>query len=238
MELFAILLVPLLLAVAVPHELAHLLAARRLGIGVLEFGLGLPPAAVAVERWGIRWSVCWLLPLGAFVRLKGESGGDQPDDFAARPARQQALVLLAGPLANLVVAALAAGIFLAVYGQPKLPHASLQPTAGVVGWLGLAQVMNELAPLGIPPAGWFLALLACLSLGLGASNLLPLLPLDGGRLALAVVGSWRQRLTNPQSRHVRLANVTGLVLLVGVMLAVNAVDLARFVQGQPVLVAR
>ena len=110
-------------------------------------------------------------------------------------------------------------------------------TAGVVGWLGLAQVMSELAPLAIPPAGWFLALLASVSVGLGLTNLLPLLPLDGGRAALALLHTGRRHhLSGP--RGIRLANATGLVVLVGVMAAVTVVDVVRVVSGQPLLITR
>src|SRR5919199_2740673 len=102
MALLAWIIVPLLLLVAVPHELAHLLMARRLGVTVREFGLGLPPRAGSVTWKGIRWSLNWLLPFGAFVKLKGEDCGTATDDFAALPPGRRTLVVLAGPVANLV----------------------------------------------------------------------------------------------------------------------------------------
>jgi membrane-associated protease RseP (regulator of RpoE activity) len=239
MEQLLPLLLPLLLLVAVPHELAHLLAARALGITVLEFGVGLPPRAFSFRWKGIAWSICWLLPMGAYVKVKGEDRGTEPDDFAARPAWQRAVVVLAGPAANLLVAALAAGILLAVYGRPQLPSgAHIAASSQLVGWLGLAQVMDELAFLSIPTGVWFLALLASLSLGLGLANLLPLPPLDGSRVAISLVESLFRRPILTGGGTLARVNAAGVAALLLLFAAVTAMDVARVATGQALLVVR
>ena len=62
------------------HEIGHFVAARRAGIRVQEFGLGIPPRLFGVRRNDTLFSIN-LLPLGGFVKMKGENGAPQaPDD--------------------------------------------------------------------------------------------------------------------------------------------------------------
>src|SRR5919202_1757391 len=126
MGLLVWIILPLLVLVAAPHELGHLLMARRFGVTVREFGLGLPPRVGSVSWQGIRWSVGWLLPLGAFVKLKGEDSGTEPDDFAALGPGRRSLVVLAGPAANLLVACLALLVSGVLIGEPTGLRAVVQ----------------------------------------------------------------------------------------------------------------
>ena len=65
---FVVMLVPMILI----HELGHFMAAKLVGITVLEFGLGFPPRALKLfERDGTEYTLNWL-PLGGFVRPLGE----------------------------------------------------------------------------------------------------------------------------------------------------------------------
>src|SRR5919202_3353241 len=136
MALLAWIIVPLLLLVAVPHELGHLLMARRFGVTVREFGLGLPPRAFSVTWNRTRWSVNWLLPFGAFVKLKGEDHGTEADDFAALGPGRRSLVVLAGPVANLLVACLALLASGVLIGEPTGLHAVVHSASGGPGMSG------------------------------------------------------------------------------------------------------
>ncbi len=65
---FLIVLGPLILI----HELGHFIAARLVGVTVLEFGLGFPPRAARLfEQGGTEFTLNWL-PIGGFVRPLGE----------------------------------------------------------------------------------------------------------------------------------------------------------------------
>ena len=87
------------------HEAGHFFLARFFGIRVEEFGFGLPPRVFSVTRKGIVYSLN-LLPFGGFVKIFGEEGEDRADaaSFSSKPARQRALVLAAGVVANLLLA--------------------------------------------------------------------------------------------------------------------------------------
>jgi regulator of sigma E protease len=65
---FVLVLIPAVII----HELGHLLAAKAVGITILEFGIGYPPRAFRMFRWGeTDFTFNWI-PLGGFVRPFGE----------------------------------------------------------------------------------------------------------------------------------------------------------------------
>lgn len=94
------------------HEAGHLVAALLGRVRILETGIGLPPRVATLGRIRGTQISLNLIPLGGFVRPAGEFGGAEPlrdakrdpGDFAARPRRIQALVLAAGPTANVAAA--------------------------------------------------------------------------------------------------------------------------------------
>ncbi len=95
----------ILLVLVLAHEWGHFFAARKLGIKVEEFGFGFPPRLASIEKEGTRYSFNWL-PLGGFVKLKGESSGDasEPDSFAAQKPWRRTIVLVAGVTMNMILA--------------------------------------------------------------------------------------------------------------------------------------
>ena len=89
------------------HELGHFLSARKFGVDVEEFGLGIPPRAIG-RKWGkTLYSLNWL-PLGGFVKIKGEDyEGYNPKDkgnFINKKPWQRAFILTAGIMMNLAFA--------------------------------------------------------------------------------------------------------------------------------------
>jgi regulator of sigma E protease len=126
---------PLLLALGLLvalHELGHLVAARLLGIRVSRYTLGFGPA-VFTFRFRETDYVFGAVPLGGSVRIQGmnphEPGGDptDPASFAARTPWKRMLVLLAGPLANLLFAL---GILFALYTSGT--HVVVPLTVGTI----------------------------------------------------------------------------------------------------------
>lgn len=92
------------------HELGHFLAARLQGMGVAVFSLGFGPTLLST-RWGKTEYRLSAIPLGGYVSLVGEEaeaplpdGFTQKESFSERPAWQRFLVVLAGPLFNILLA--------------------------------------------------------------------------------------------------------------------------------------
>jgi regulator of sigma E protease len=111
------------------HELGHYLAARWRGVHVDAFAIGFGRAVTSwTDRRGTEWRLAWL-PLGGYVKLHGQAevGELSAEDkaklrpgqtFHDKPVRDRAIVVVAGPVANFLLAiVLFAGLFI-FHGQP------------------------------------------------------------------------------------------------------------------------
>jgi regulator of sigma E protease len=92
------------------HELGHLIAAKGLGIRVLRFSIGFGPKLLGVEAGGTEYRLS-ALPFGGYVRMVGDDGLDEPDAtveegarFSSKPVWVRSVVVLSGPLSNLIFA--------------------------------------------------------------------------------------------------------------------------------------
>ncbi len=123
----ALLIIGLLLFIGlvVVHEYGHFIMARRGGVDVEEFGIGFPPRAwkrrIKSKKGEYDFSINWL-PLGGFVRLKGENDdADEPGSFGAAPLGVKVKVMIAGVIMNLITA-FVLFMIVAWVGMPRLPE--------------------------------------------------------------------------------------------------------------------
>lgn len=87
------------------HELGHFIAARWAKVDVEEFGFGLPSKKlVTLFTWQGTEFTIHALPLGGFVRLKGENDPNVPGGFGNASPWKRLVVLFAGPVMNLLTA--------------------------------------------------------------------------------------------------------------------------------------
>ena len=90
------------------HEFGHFIVARLCGVTVLEFSIGFGPQIGSFERWGTTWRI-GALPFGGYVKMLGHDPMGDPDDyqmpgsFATKSLWQRSLVVLAGPVFNLIL---------------------------------------------------------------------------------------------------------------------------------------
>ena len=145
------------------HELGHYLVARWCGVGAETFSIGFGREIAGwTDKRGTRWKVGWL-PLGGYVRFVGDmnpasqTGDEQklaPDEraraFHLKPVWQRFLIVLAGPLANFLLAIAIFVFFFAVFGMPRTPAlvAEVQPgsvaaAAGLVPGDRITRATNE-----------------------------------------------------------------------------------------------
>ena len=127
------------------HELGHFLVARYCGVRVLTFSLGFgPELAGFTDRHGTRWKIS-AIPLGGYVKFFGdENAASVPDQatvetmtaeerqhsFFYQPLRSRAAIVVAGPVANFILAiTIFAVVFMAV-GVQLRPARVAQVQAG------------------------------------------------------------------------------------------------------------
>lgn len=101
------------------HEWGHFIAAKKSGVVVEEFGLGFPPKAKTItKKNGTEYTLNWL-PLGGFVRLKGEHDADiTKGSFGAASLKGKVAIMTAGVGMNLLTA-FVLFTFVALMGMPN-----------------------------------------------------------------------------------------------------------------------
>ncbi|MEK7122953.1 MAG: RIP metalloprotease RseP [Patescibacteria group bacterium] len=128
---FTIILFLVILSILVlVHEAGHFFAARIFGVHVEEFGLGFPPRAKGWKRGGVLYSLNWL-PLGGFVKIKGEQGeSHDKDSFVAQAVWKRMIILVAGVVMNLVLAVVLLTIGFTL-GMPQVVDTDTSDVASV-----------------------------------------------------------------------------------------------------------
>jgi regulator of sigma E protease len=117
------------------HELGHFLVARWCGVRILVFSIGFGPEILGFnDRYGTRWKIS-AIPLGGFVKFFGDDNvasvsstarlaamdeKARAECFVFQDVRKRAAIVVAGPLANFVLAiVIFAGIFM-LYGKQSM----------------------------------------------------------------------------------------------------------------------
>jgi regulator of sigma E protease len=112
------------------HEYGHYWVAKRNGVRVEAFSVGIGP-----EIWGrndasgTRWKIC-AIPLGGYVKMFGEGGDDSEDgekselsdaekavSFYYKTVSQRAAIVAAGPIVNFIFAIFAFAILAGAVGN-------------------------------------------------------------------------------------------------------------------------
>jgi regulator of sigma E protease len=104
------------------HEFGHYLVAKWLGVTVEVFSVGFGPRLWGFRRGDTDYRISWV-PLGGYVKLKGESpeegAAPEPGDLLSRPRWQRFLVFVMGAVFNLATAfVLTAAIFMIGVDEP------------------------------------------------------------------------------------------------------------------------
>lgn len=101
------------------HELGHFLLAKRGGITVEEFSLGMGPRILSTVRGGTRYS--WkLLPFGGSCMMLGEDEGTTEEgSFGSKSVWTRISVIAAGPIFNFILAFVLSVIIIGSIGVDK-----------------------------------------------------------------------------------------------------------------------
>ena len=96
--------IAVLAVLVLSHEFGHFIVARKSGMKVYEFGFGFPPRLFSIKKGETIYSIN-LIPLGGFVKIKGEDGEEPgPDSFVSQKVWKRAITLFAGVGMNIILA--------------------------------------------------------------------------------------------------------------------------------------
>src|SRR3989338_288136 len=95
----------ILLVFVLAHEFGHFIFAKFYGVKVEEFAFGFPPRIASFQKGETKYSLN-LLPLGGFVKIKGEEGEEDfdPRSFSSQRFLTKILIVAAGVVFNLLLA--------------------------------------------------------------------------------------------------------------------------------------
>jgi len=133
------------------HEMGHYLVGRWCGVKAEAFSIGFGPELVGwVDKRGTRWRIA-ALPLGGYVRFKGDMNAASQTDpawlqlppqeregaFPSKALWQRAAIVAAGPVVNLIFAVLLLGGLAMVRGEavsePVVGHVAAGSAAEAAG---------------------------------------------------------------------------------------------------------
>ncbi|KIX14110.1 site-2 protease family protein [Dethiosulfatarculus sandiegensis] len=218
------------------HELGHFICARRVGLPVKRFSLGFGPALFKKRIKGTEYRFS-VIPLGGYVLLDFE---DQ-NQYLELPLGKRIIFSLGGPAFNLLTTLplfallnlLNQGfslqnLFVAPFIQTSLYLTSLagglaglfQTPDQISGVVGMVSQGSQFVGMGLSKALSFTILI---NLNLGLFNLLPLPPLDGGKIVLDLMQSLSSRLT----RLYAPLTIGGWLLIMGLMVYATGLDVGR-----------
>jgi regulator of sigma E protease len=218
------------------HELGHLLAARAVGIPIARFSIGFGPVLWSRRVGGVEYCLS-AVPLGGYVlpQIEDEAA------FQAIALWRRIVFWLGGPAANFVSAAVmlaighcvlhgfsASGVLVDPVIQvveltgrlvAVIPAIFMQPDqlSGVVGIVAVGQSALNDGALAM------LRFAVLLNLNLAVFNLLPIAPLDGGKILCGLLEKVHPRLARLQTGFA----VAGLVLLLALMVYTTVLDVMR-----------
>jgi regulator of sigma E protease len=117
------------------HELGHFLVARWCGVRILVFSIGFGPELIGFyDRHGTRWKVS-AIPLGGYVKFFGDEGAastpnaerlasmdasERARSFAFQPVAKRAAIVVAGPMANFLLAIVIFTAIFMLYGKQTM----------------------------------------------------------------------------------------------------------------------
>ena len=220
------------------HEFGHLIAAKLSGIPIEQFSVGFGPKLWSFSRGSTQYRIS-LFPVAGYVLPEMKD----LDDFYRIPSSRRIVFALGGPAANIVLSIICLSVlniittgfsFYAIFISPfvqvvnitsqflyALPSLFTSPQ-NLSGVVGLVAIGGQFVAAGFSNILQFAVIL---NINLALLNLLPIPPLDGGKILFCLLEKIHRSLN-----RLRLpVMVAGWVLLLGLICYVTVIDVCRHV---------
>ena len=189
------------------HEGGHFLVAKLFKIKVNEFAIGFGPTIFTKEKGETKYALR-LIPLGGFVSMEGEEERSKAiGSFSEASIPKRIAIVAAGGLVNIIFGLLLYFIIssislnsiyqgviytkdfaFSIIDSIRLLFTGAVTTDQMVGIVGISDiVVNTNGILN------YLYIMALISASLGITNLLPLPPLDGGKIVIYLIEAIRRK---------------------------------------------
>jgi regulator of sigma E protease len=220
------------------HELGHLAAAKCAGIPIERFSVGFGSRVWGFKRGGTEYWLS-LIPIGGYVLPRIEEG----EEFFQLPLAGRVLFCFGGPMANTLTAficLLAADIVSSGYLSSSTLTKPVHELWGMVHQIIMAIPILLDHPdklsgiIGIVANGGqhastdltrLFAFFILLNVNLAVFNMLPISPLDGGKIVFDVL----QSICRPLIRLQTPMAVAGWVFMIALMLYATAMDVGHLI---------
>lgn len=232
------------------HEGGHFIVAKLCKVRVNEFSIGFGPKIWAKQGKETKYELR-LIPFGGFVNMEGEEEhSDKEGSFSKASIPKRLAIIVAGGTVNILFGIIAyiilimirymiviepnffSSVSYAMSSTGNLIYAMfdsiIQLFSGnvslndMMGPVGISQMVSQTSDLT-----QFIYLLALVSISLGITNLLPFVPLDGGKALLLIIEGIRKKPLK-QETELKIQSAGFFILIVfSVFVAYN--DILRIV---------
>ncbi len=220
------------------HEFGHLIAAKLSGIPVEQFSIGFGPKLWSFKRGDTEYRIS-AFPVAGYVLPKMKD----LDDFYRIPSARRIVFALGGPFANIILALISLAVlnvlttgfsFYKVFIYPfvqvvnitsqflyALPSLFTSPQ-NLSGVVGIVAVGGQFIAAGLSKILQFAVIL---NINLALLNLLPLPPLDGGKILFCLL----EKIHRPLTRLRLPVMVTGWLLILSLICYITILDVCKHV---------
>lgn len=223
------------------HEGGHFLVAKLCKIKVNEFAIGFGPEILKKQGKETKYALR-LIPLGGFVSMEGEETySDKIGSFSKASIFKRISIVASGALVNIIFGLLVYFIIIASYTDIQnaiealklfgvsmidslkmLINGTAFKEEQLTGIVGISEIVVQTK--GIIN---YIYLLAVISVSLGVTNLLPIPPLDGGKIVLLIIEGIRKK---PLKENLEIQiQMAGFVLMIVLTIFVTYKDIMRIV---------
>ena len=217
------------------HEGGHFLVAKLCKVRVNEFSIGFGPKLWSKQGKETKYELR-LIPFGGFVNMEGEEEhSDKEGSFSKASIPKRFAIIVAGALVIILLMVryytvvepnIIESISYAFSSTGTLIYAMfdsiVQLFSGkvslndMVGPVGISQMISQTSGLS-----QYIYLLALISVSLGITNLLPLVPLDGGKALILIIEAIRRKPLK-QETELKIQSIGFFILIVfSVLVAYN-----------------
>ncbi|GHV06197.1 zinc metalloprotease [Clostridia bacterium] len=135
----ALVIILILGVLIIAHEWGHFIAARKSGVRVLQFAIGMGPVIYRREpktEGGTLFTIR-ALPIGGFCAMEGEdASSDDPHAFGNASKLKRLIILLAGSVMNLLLGLILCFIFVIPINNSQLPIVNqVEPTSSIADYV-------------------------------------------------------------------------------------------------------